>query len=91
MKALKNFHQALGERLMMYTPSQGDQLPRDQHKTKEQLSGLVPKQLHKKIAIDFSLWNVSELSPVPAGRDRPYLGPQGLWGGVTVHAGCDGM
>jgi hypothetical protein len=55
------------------------------HKSKDQLSGLTPTELHLELTNkeNYSLWEVSELSVYNIAKFSRKWGPSGLWGGGT--------
>ena len=90
VKALKTFHKAMFDSLMSYSQTKGDLLVNRLaivfHKTKEQLEGLSPVQLHMEIASkeNYSIWKVTDFDRSNLATLTRVWGPHGLWGGITA-------
>ena len=89
VKALKQLYKAMLDGFKRYSNAiNGDQFPGLAlvfHKSKDQLSGLTPAELHLELTNkeNYSLWEVSELSVYNIAKFSRKWGPSGLWGGDT--------
>ena len=88
-KALKSWYKLLMEGFKTYLQEyDGDQIPGLAvifHKSTDQLSGLTPKEMNLELTNkgNYSLWEVSDLTPVKTATLTRKWGPDGLWEGET--------
>ena len=84
VKALKQLHKSMFDMFKRYSQAKNaDQFPGLAvvfHKTKDQLSGLTPIEMHLEITNkeNYSVWEISELSAYNIAKFSRKWGPSGL-------------